>query len=170
MKNRVRILGVIINLEADKGTIVCEHRLGAHDTVPFIAEEMKLKSININDRVNIQGTFVNGALEAKTIEPTDNDTLELNSVEAEGYLCTDPYIKHLPYGDCVAEFVVAQGNNYIPCIAWGALALDMDAYTVGTRLSIIGKLQQRTYPVREGDKVVTYNKCVEVRALGIRPI
>ena len=170
MKNKVRILGVITNIEADKGTIVCEHRLGAHDIIPFQADEMKLKSISINDKVNSLGKFVNGVLELKTIEHTDNETLELNNVEIEGYLCAEPYIKHLPYGDCVAEFIVAQDNNYIPCIAWGALAFDMDAYTVGTRLSLIGKLQQRTYPVREGGEVVTYKKCVEVRALGIRPI
>lgn len=127
MKNKVRILGVITNIEADKGTIVYEHRLGAHDTIPFTADEMKLKSIRINDRVNSQGKFVNGVLELKTIEHTDNETLELNNVEIEGYLCAELYIKHLTYGDCVAEFVVAQNGNYIPCIAWDMLALDMDA-------------------------------------------
>lgn len=55
-------------------------------TIPFHADELKLKSVNINDRVNIQGTFVNGALEVKNIEPTDNETLELNSTEMKGII------------------------------------------------------------------------------------
>ena len=73
-----------------------------------------------------------------------------NSVELEGTLCRPPTVRSTPMGREIADLLLAVNrpygrSDYLPCIAWGRNARRADAWTVGTRLHLLGRIQSREY-------------------------
>ncbi|WP_406729382.1 single-stranded DNA-binding protein [Streptomyces sp. GD-15H] len=102
-------------------------------------------------------------------------------VTVVGNLTDDPEIRSIPSGDAVAHFTVAstprtfdrQSNEwrdadtlFLRCSAWRQTAEHVaQCLTRGTRVIVQGRLHQRTYETREGEK----RTVIELEALEIGP-
>ena len=85
-----------------------------------------------------------------------------------GNLVDDPELRFTPAGQPVAKFRVASTPRYrdgktgewrdgealfLSCVAWRQLA---ESLTRGARVIVTGRLQQRSYETKEGDKRTVY--------------
>ncbi|MEU3147673.1 MULTISPECIES: single-stranded DNA-binding protein [unclassified Streptomyces] len=102
-------------------------------------------------------------------------------VTVVGNLTDDPEIRSTPSGEAVAHFTVAstprtfdrQSNEwrdadtlFLRCSAWRKTAEHVTrSLTRGTRVIVQGRLHQRTYETREGEK----RTVIELEALEIGP-
>lgn len=75
---------------------------------------------------------------------------DVNSLKLAGTLCKHPIHRRTPLGRDICDMMLAVNRSYgrtdyLPCISWGALAQRCGSYTVGTPLTIEGRLQSRVY-------------------------
>ncbi|MEY3414202.1 MAG: single-stranded DNA-binding protein, partial [Actinomycetota bacterium] len=88
-----------------------------------------------------------------------------NSITLVGNLTRDPEIRFTATGRAVASFGIAVGRryqvngewqeqtSYFNITAWGQLGENAAAtFTKGTRVVVTGRLEQREYTSREGEK------------------
>ena len=88
-----------------------------------------------------------------------------NSITLVGNLTRDPEIRFTATGSAVASFGIAVGRryqvngewqeqtSYFNVTAWGQLGENAAAtFTKGTRVVVTGRLEQREYTSREGEK------------------
>ncbi len=89
-----------------------------------------------------------------------------NHVQLIGNIGQDPQITNLENGKIVAQFSMATNENYKDVkgekqsethwhsvVAWGKLATIIEKYAVvGKQIAIEGKLAQRSYETKEGEK------------------
>ena len=89
-----------------------------------------------------------------------------NKVQLIGNLGKDPEVKHLDNGRCVAKFSLATSESYRKSdgervtdtqwhnlVAWGKTAELIEKYLhKGKRVAIDGKLTNRTYETKSGEK------------------
>lgn len=73
-----------------------------------------------------------------------------NALTLSGVLCKSPVFRRTPLGREICDLMLAVNrrygrSDYLPCIAWGALAQRCAAMSVGDRLSLEGRLQSRSY-------------------------
>lgn len=73
-----------------------------------------------------------------------------NQVFLRGALCKPPILRRTPLGRDICDLLLAVNRryrraDYLPCIAWGALALRCGRMETGTPLRVDGRLQSRTY-------------------------
>jgi single-strand DNA-binding protein len=89
-----------------------------------------------------------------------------------GNLVDDPELRFTPAGQPVAKFRVASTPRYrdgktgewkdgealfLSCVAWRQLAENVaESLTRGARVIVTGRLQQRSYETKEGDKRTVY--------------
>lgn len=79
----------------------------------------------------------------------------------EGRICKKDILRQTSSGKHYIHYIVANNiitdngqkiNSYIPCVAWGKLAKDIDAsYNVGDMVHIEGQLQSREYKKKIDD-------------------
>jgi single-strand DNA-binding protein len=84
------------------------------------------------------------------------DEADFNSVQLTGTLCKPPNFRKTPMGREICDMMLAVNrrygrSDYLPCIAWGRLAEEAAAWTVGTEVSLIGRIQSRKYLKTEND-------------------
>ena len=90
---------------------------------------------------------------------------DINKVILIGRLTREPELKYIPSGTAVANFSLAsnksftqngekkESTSFFNCIAWGKLGEIMDQYCKkGHRIGIEGKLQQRSWEDKDGNK------------------
>ncbi|MBM3805727.1 MAG: single-stranded DNA-binding protein [Actinobacteria bacterium] len=88
-----------------------------------------------------------------------------NTITLVGNLTRDPEIRFTATGRAVASFAIAVGRryqvngewqeqtSYFNITAWGQLGENAAAtFTKGTRVVVTGRLEQREYTTREGEK------------------
>ena len=89
-----------------------------------------------------------------------------NHVQLIGNSGQDPQVTNLENGKVVAQFSMATNENYKDSkgqrqsethwhsvVAWGKLASIIEKYAVvGKQIAIAGKLAQRSYETKEGEK------------------
>lgn len=73
-----------------------------------------------------------------------------NTLSLSGVLCKPPILRKTPLGREICDLMVAVNRrygraDYLPCIAWGALAHRCGALEVGSGVRLEGRLQSRTY-------------------------
>lgn len=73
-----------------------------------------------------------------------------NALELTGVLCKAPVVRRTPLGREICDLLLAVNrrygrSDYLPCIAWGALARSCGALGVGDRVHMTGRLQSRKY-------------------------
>lgn len=72
---------------------------------------------------------------------------DCNTVELEGYICTEPVYKELISGTRVYRFMMATNHKnksyYIPCVAFNGTAEWMQKFEVGDKLQVTGRIQSR---------------------------
>ena len=89
---------------------------------------------------------------AHTLEP-GGDT-PLNLIWLSGIICKSPTARQTPMGREICDVILAVNRrygraDYLPCIAWGAVAQDVAAMHTGQRLTIEGRVQSRLYTKHE---------------------
>ena len=73
-----------------------------------------------------------------------------NLVQLRGVLCKPPTLRRTPLGRDICDLLLAVNRryrraDYLPCIAWGGLAIHCGKLNVGDPLWLDGRLQSRTY-------------------------
>lgn len=109
---------------------------------------------------------------ARELEFTDGDFE--NAVTLTGTLCRAPSLRRTPMGREISDLMLAvprgsARSDYIPCIAWGAVARRAAGWAVGTGVTVTGRLQSRAYIKMEDDvpveKVAYEISCVTAEAI-----
>lgn len=83
-----------------------------------------------------------------------------NVIEINGYVCKEPVYRTTPFNREICDMLIAVNraynkSDYIPCIAWGRNARFAKNLTVGSKVTINGRMQSRVYQKQtEGGEVV----------------
>lgn len=139
------------------------HRLsGTADTLNVIVREHLLSSAAIapGQRLQVSGelrSFNNKHSEGSKLVITvfahsllPADGADANSVALRGTLCKLPNLRTTPMGREICDFMLAVNrhygrSDYLPCIAWGIKAKETAQWSVGTVVSLTGRVQSRQY-------------------------
>ena len=136
---------------------------GQYDTIPITISERLMTGVgfNIGDQISLKGQFrsYNKLVGEKSkliltvfvrelVEPEED--VNPNVVELSGYICKEPIYRTTPFSREIADLLVAVNraynkSDYIPCIAWGRNARFASEISVGTKITIIGRVQSREY-------------------------
>ena len=73
-----------------------------------------------------------------------------NRIQLCGILCKAPNYRRTPLGREICDLILAVNRrygraDYLPCIAWGAVAQQTRQLSVGARLCVEGRVQSRIY-------------------------
>lgn len=73
-----------------------------------------------------------------------------NRLTLAGALCRKPVARRTPLGREICDLLLAVNRpygraDYLPCIAWGSLAIHCGGLDVGDKLRLEGRLQSRQY-------------------------
>ena len=95
-----------------------------------------------------QGSRLVITVHARSLIPWDGE--DENSVLLSGALCKPPTLRRTPLGRDICDMMLAVNRrygraDYLPCIAWGALAHRCGTLGVGDGVSLRGRLQSRIY-------------------------
>lgn len=74
----------------------------------------------------------------------------LNVIRLCGTVCKTPTFRRTPLGREICDVILAVNRryeraDYLPCIAWGAIAEKTAALPVGSPLALEGRIQSRSY-------------------------
>ena len=77
-----------------------------------------------------------------------------NQVWLRGTLCKPPILRRTPLGRDICDLLLAVNRryrraDYLPCIAWGAVAQQVSLLHTGARLTAEGRVQSRVYSKTE---------------------
>ena len=75
---------------------------------------------------------------------------DLNTIRLRGVLCKPPVLRRTPLGRCISDMMLAVNRrygraDYLPCIAWGQVAMITGRMAVGESLALEGRVQSRVY-------------------------
>ena len=87
-------------------------------------------------------------LYAKELRPAAGE--HENQLLLAGVLCKPPVVRRTPLGRDICDLMLAVNRrygraDYLPCIAWGAIAQQTAILPVGSRLTVEGRVQSRGY-------------------------
>lgn len=73
-----------------------------------------------------------------------------NQVFLQGIICKEPVFRRTPLGREICDVMLAVNRpyhraDYLPCILWGRCAQEAAGCTVGTALTLTGRMQSRDY-------------------------
>ena len=169
--NRVQLCGTVDSAPAlshvnhgvsfYKFTLAVERLSGLADKLTVIAAQPLLESAAIRegDTITVRGqlrSFNNKSGQgSRLVISVFAHALEkggdtpFNLIQLSGILCKTPL------GREISDIILAVNRrygraDYLPCIAWGAVAQQAAAMTTGDRLTIEGRVQSRTYTKTEG--------------------
>jgi len=102
---------------------------------------------SFNNRTGVGNRLVITVL-ARSVLPTGEEPC--NQVLLGGTLCKPPVLRRTPLGRDICDLLLAVNRkyrraDYLPCIAWGSVALACSRLEVGDPLLLEGRLQSRTY-------------------------
>lgn len=163
-----------------------ERKSGYIDQIKIVISERLIWDISINSgmRVKIEGQIrtyneetegksrLNIVVFARGINEEFEDENDENYIYLEGFLCKPPIRRTSPLGRELCDIMLAVNrmynkSDYIPCIAWGRNATYAGGLEVGTKLSIIGRIQSREYKKRDIDGNILSRTAYEVSILKI---
>ena len=95
-----------------------------------------------------QGSKLVISVLARTVAETLEE--DRNAICLTGALCKPPVVRRTPLGRCICDVMLAVNRrygraDYLPCIAWGQVAVRVGGMAVGDILSLEGRLQSREY-------------------------
>ncbi len=159
---------------------------GYRDEIKIIISERLIWDININAemRVKIEGQIrtyneecegksrLNIVVFARGIDEISEEENDENYIYLDGFLCKPPIRRTSPLGRELCDIMLAVNrmynkSDYIPCIAWGRNATYAGSLEVGTKFSIMGRIQSREYKKRNEDGDVISRIAYEVSILKI---
>ena len=142
---------------------LCVERLsGTEDIVNIIARKSLLEKCELDgeEKIRVIGelrSFNNKSGEgARLVITVFAKELELccdddeNLIRLTGTLCKAPNKRTTPMGRDICDLMLAVNrrygrSDYLPCITWGAKALKAAEWDVGTRVTLEGRIQSRSY-------------------------
>ena len=73
-----------------------------------------------------------------------------NVIRLSGVICKPPILRRTPLGRCISDVMLAVNRrygraDYLPCIAWGQVAVTVGHMAVGCPLALEGRVQSRVY-------------------------
>lgn len=149
---------IIINGTIDGDTIIATRTSGATDIIPIeITPELNHKTVTVTGTLHTYNTpdkKLHIFIEPQTITAASEPQ---NIYTATGYVCRTPKYRTTPNGKRITEITLAiphpnYPSDYIPCIAWGSVAETAKELTIGTEITITGRIQSRTYTKQEQEK------------------
>ena len=134
-----------LNVLADRATLAALD-LTAGDKVELTGEVR-----SFNNRSGTGSRLVISVF-ARTLVHAEGDPV--NELVLAGALCKEPRCRRTPLGRDICDMLLAVNRrygraDYLPCIAWGSLALACGELSVGARLHLEGRLQSRVYHKEE---------------------
>ncbi len=110
-----------------------------------LALEGQLRSFN--NKSGVGSKLVISVL-ARVLEESEEE--DLNYIQLRGVLCKPPVLRRTPLGRCISDMMLAVNRrygraDYLPCIAWGQVAMTAGRMDVGSELALEGRVQSRAY-------------------------
>ena len=146
----------------DKFPLRVERLSGQSDLPVIVAGEELLRACPVREGQSLrvtgqlrsfnnrsgQGSRLVITVFAQTLEPGDGTSF--NRILLSGALCKKPALRRTPLGRSICDLILAVNRrygraDYLPCIAWGRTAVQIAEMDVGTRLTLEGRVQSRTY-------------------------
>jgi single-stranded DNA-binding protein len=103
-----------------------------------------------------------------------------NDAVLSGKICKKDTLRKSSSGKHYIHYIVANNivtedgqkiNSYIPCVAWGKLAKEIEnGYKVGDEGEIGGQLQSREYKKKISDKDIELRVAHELATCGIKKV
>ena len=95
-----------------------------------------------------QGSRLVISVLARSLAPTQEE--DQNDILLSGVICKPPVLRRTPLGRCISDMMLAVNRrygraDYLPCIAWGQVAMVTGHMAVGDTLSLEGRVQSRIY-------------------------
>ena len=87
---------------------------------------------------------------AQLLVPAGEEDEDRNRIALRGVICKPPVLRRTPLGRCISDMMLAVNRrygraDYLPCIAWGQVAMITGNMSVGEALSLEGRVQSRAY-------------------------
>ena len=156
-------------------------RLSEHmDIIPIIVSEKLLTKeiFSVGNTIAIKGQFrsYNKIIGEKSrlmltvfvreIIEIDN-SMNPNIIEIEGFVCKPPVYRTTPFKREICDVLVAVNraynkSDYLPCIAWGRNARYIRDIDVGTKVSIVGRIQSREYQKKYSETEIETKTAYEI--------
>lgn len=134
------------------------------DIIPVMVSEKNSKFSEINEgtQIYVKGEFrshnkkenerkrkVELYVFARKIE-IEKDIYDINSIRFTGFVCKPVKLRKTSNQQYVSDIMLAVSRNYIccdyiPCIAWGEIAIETLGYKVGEKIEVYGKIRSRKY-------------------------
>lgn len=135
---------------------------GVDDVLPILAPAPLVQQLmpRVGDTVSLQGqlrSFNNRSGEGHRLllsvfahNLTAGGEVPCNRIQLSGVLCKSPTLRRTPLGRNICDVLLAVNRrygraDYLPCIAWGAVAQQLAACDVGERVTVEGRVQSRLY-------------------------
>ena len=101
---------------------------------------------------------------ARSLQPGLGEPV--NRILLAGTLCKPPIYRRTPLGREICDIILAVNRrygraDYLPCIAWGAVAAQAADMRTGQRLTVEGRVQSRVY-TKNDNGVLTDRTAYEV--------
>ena len=111
-------------------------------------------------------------LHARSLRPGNGP--DENRLVLAGVLCKPPVLRRTPLGREICDLMLAVNRrygraDYLPCIAWGALAQRCAGLAVGDGVALEGRLQSRLYQKTTAEGTVQERTAFEVSATTLVP-
>ena len=151
-------------------TVVAVPRLSEQkDYIPITISDRLLArhEVQVGDKINLVGQFrsynkMEGEKSKLLLTAFVRDLLPIdesvtpNTIEITGYICKPPIYRTTPFKREICDVLIAVNraynkSDYIPCIMWGRNARFVQNMKVGEKLTVIGRIQSRTYVKNLGD-------------------
>lgn len=161
----VRLSGVadILQIILPKGLVEdCPIQMGSQ-----LAIEGEVRSFNNRTGAGRRLIISVFGQQIQEVEGADENRLTL-----QGILCKPPVYRHTPLGRDICDLLVAVHRrygrtDYLPCIAWGSLALACSRLEVGNAIALSGRLQSRCYTKRLSDGSVEPRTAYEISVMNL---
>ncbi len=154
---------------------------GTTDSLQIIAAEELMQSVPLTEGscVSVSGqirSFNNRSPSGRRlIISVLADTIEIcdaphdNRVSLTGVICKAPVYRKTPLGREICDIMLAVNRlyhraDYLPCILWGKIAQEAAGLSVGTCLSLTGRLQSRNY-IKLIDGIAEQRTAYEISAI-----
>lgn len=155
---------------------------GSTDTVNVIAARETIAGCGVKQGVRLeaegevrsfnnksgQGSRLMIFLYAKSLRSAQEEE-DMNTLELVGTLCKPTTLRYTPLGREICDLMIAVNrrygrSDYLPCIAWGALARKCGTLAVGETLHMDARFQSRKY-TKVMDGVSTERTAYEISVM-----
>jgi len=170
-------------------TVVAVPRLSEQkDFIPITISDRLLvrHEVQVGNKINLVGQFrsynkIEGEKSkllltafVRDLLPID-ETVTPNSIEITGYICKPPIYRTTPFKREICDVLIAVNraynkSDYIPCIMWGRNARFVQNMKVGDKLTVVGRIQSRTYVKNLGEDKSEERVAYEVSVSKINPL